>query len=556
MDEVDVDILDIEAGSNAGLDWNFTDADHDGSASQLRPTLEFDASSRHSSETPESHKPYHTKRPHKKSRAGCQQCKKRKVKCDEVRPTCKACRLRKEQCIYPTTATSTAVVAIPKTGGSTSALTATTTAEAVATPSSSSSSSSSSSTSSPQPYHESDPRSLVIAEPLFRPYEMTDALDMKLLWFYTTTGYRFFSIQSGRSALVDHVLQVEVVKHAFQSPFLMNCLMAESSLHLQNLNQPIPSYRAANYLSKAFKGYRDAIEAANPHDYPALIATSLLMTAVSSQMFREPDGKPLYVIDWMQVWRGIGLILDIVSPGVLQETGMAVLFYRPPVDLEKATSYIPNNLLFMVASIKPGDADEEHQQTYYDMLKYLGSLYQEMKEHGFNPILDLRIITFFTFIPKDFVPLAKEHRPRALVLLAYHLCFAKLTPDVWWMSGIADREIKQICEEVGDEWAHLLRVPQMVLKTNDKTEIAQLLINNRNWTPTEMDQYERDQNPRLKTDLGLFDNDGEEISIYQGQWKRKSSIISMSHKDTDLDELLDPFPSLLGPVANAISNSS
>lgn len=250
--------------------------------------------------------------------------------------------------------------------------------------------------SSPRPFHECDLPSIVIAEPLFRPCQVSDATDMKMLWFYTTVGYQFFSIQTGRSNLVDDILKVKIVQHAFESPFLMDSLMAVSAMHLQNLDQPIPARRALNYRAKAFEGYRTAIEAANPQDFPALIANSLLMIALSSQMFRDPDGKPLYIVDWMQVWRGIGLIVEMVSPQVLQQSGLAVLFYRPPVDLEKAAAYIPNNLLFMIASIKPGDGDEDHQQTYYDMLKYLGSLYQELKEHGFNSILDLRIITFFS----------------------------------------------------------------------------------------------------------------------------------------------------------------
>lgn len=96
----------------------------------------------------------------------------------------------------------------------------------------------------------------------------------------------------------------------------------------------------------------------------------------------------------------------------------------------------------------------------------------------------------------------------------------------------------------------------MVLRTNDKTEIAQLLINNRNWTPTEMDRYERDRDPRLKTDLGLFDNEGSEVSIYDGQWKRKSSIVSLNHSVTELGELLDPFPRVSSPGTESISNSA
>ncbi|XXG97519.1 alpha-1,4-glucan branching enzyme [Hypoxylon texense] len=519
MDQMGIEGPGTDASLNFDLDLNFNVDDlaiDDGDFMPVDPVVDFDSSSgRHSSENYESDRPYHTKRPHKKSRAGCQQCKKRKVKCDEVRPTCKACRLRKEKCIYPTAQASDSQAV---------------SAKSPYTPPSPASSYSSREVSTI--------RSVIVSEPLYRPREVRDNLDMKMLWFFTTHGYHFFSIQTGRSMVVDHILQVKLVQHAFESPFLMDCLMAVSSLHLQSLGQPIPLQRALAYRTKAFTGYRKAIENADPQDFPALIATSLLMIAVSSQMFREPDGKPLYIIDWMQVWRGIGLIVEIVSPRVLQESGMAVLFYRPPVDLGKATSYIPNNLLFMVASIQPGDTDDGHQQTYYDMLKYLGSLYQELKDHGFNPILDLRILSFFTFIPKAFVPFAQEHRPRALIMLAHYLCFAKLCPDVWWMQGIADREIRQICKEVGDEWGHLLRVPQMVEKTRNKVEIAQLIVDNRDWTPTEMEEYEKALDPRVATDPKLVDNEGTEIEIFEGQFRYKTVINSRELTDAEVDDAL------------------
>ncbi|KAI1652237.1 uncharacterized protein F4817DRAFT_311118 [Daldinia loculata] len=538
MDGADVESPDIDACLNAELDISFTV--DDSSLTHLASPPETDSSnSKPSGDSPDSDRPYHSKRPHKKSRAGCQQCKKRKVKCDETRPTCKACRLRKEKCIYPATSASASAAL-------------STTLVSRATPISNVSSP----ISSPRPSFNANARTIVISEPLFRPSEMTDALDMKMLWFYTSRGYQFFSIQTGRSPAVDHALQVKVVQHAFESPFLMDCLMAVSSLHLQSMNQPIPVQRIAAYCCRAFQGYRNAIEAANPADFPALIACSLLMVAVSSQAFRDPDAKPLYVVDWMQVWRGISLIFEIVTPRVLQESGMAMLFYRPPVDLEKAALYIPNNLLFMVASIKPGDTDDEHQQTYYDMLKCLGSLYQEIKEHGFSPILDLRIVTFLTFVPKAFIPLAKEHRPRALVLLAYYLAFSKLTKGVWWVDGIANREIGHICKSIGEEWAHLLRVPQMVLMTEDKVEIAQLLINNRNWTPAEMDRYERDRDPRLITDLRLFDNQGSEIDISQGEWMIKTSTPISNYSNTNIPKYLDPYPELSSSVAEVMSNPS
>ncbi|KAI5923779.1 hypothetical protein F4810DRAFT_710204 [Camillea tinctor] len=501
------DLLLLQLGSDAGFN---TDTVHDGAEVAQLGSFGSEPAGSHDS------KPYYPKRPHKKSRAGCRQCKKRKVKCDEAKPSCKACTLRKEACVYPDA---------PKPAASAAQVQAQSTSLVPTSPRE----------SSHQPpavvSRDSsveravfDPAAIVITEPLFRPGEVSDAIDMKLLWFYTTKTFYSFSINTGRSPVIDHVLKVRVVEYAFQSPFLMDCLMALSALHLQSLDQPVPPQRLAAYRARAFEGYRTAIEAANPNDYPALLACSLLMCALSSQMFREQNDKHIYIIDWMQVWRGISLIVDLITPTSIQDSGMAVLFYRPPIDLEKASQYIPNNLLFMITSIKEDDADYEHQKTYYDFLRYFGSLYMELVEHGFSPILDLRIITFLTFIPKPFHPLAKEHRPRALVMLAYYLCFVKLLKDgVWWWQGISDREIKMICEEIGPVWSHLLRVPQMVMEAQTKLEVAQLIINNHNWTPQEVDLYERNRDPKSKADLKLITNDGTELDVSLGRWTYKAT---------------------------------
>lgn len=45
-------------------------------------------------------KPFHSKRPHRKTRAGCVNCKKRIIKCNEGKPSCSACLNRREHCEY------------------------------------------------------------------------------------------------------------------------------------------------------------------------------------------------------------------------------------------------------------------------------------------------------------------------------------------------------------------------------------------------------------------------------------------------------------------------
>lgn len=492
--------FDIDLDLDLGLDFDVNTPDPEGvdftlfdsAAENLETSIEDDSTA---------NKPYHSKRPHKKSRAGCKQCKQRKVKCEEGRPACRACTLRKESCVYPTGASASS--SSSKLGKANSTLSRPPRSSREHTP------------SPPTSYNCSN--ALVVAEPIFYPLGTTDAVDMKMLWFYTAETYQTFNIEGGHTGAIDTVLRVTIPQLAFQSPFLMQTLMGLSALQLKTLQQEVPAEKVATYRAGAFQGYRSAIELAKPQDFPALLACSLLMCALSSDMFRDVDTKPLYIIDWMTVWRGIGLIVDITSPSTIADSGMAALFYRPPIDLNKSQKWIPNNLLFMVQSIKLGDDDYEHQQTYYEVLRYLGSLYQEL-ETGFSPIMDLRVITFFTFIPKAFIPLAKEFRPRALIIIAHYCAFTKQNLGPWWMKDIGDRQIKEICAEVGDSWEHLLRVPRKVVSLTDRVEIAKTILENDTWTAPDQDLYSPDtRDPRVKQ-LKMIDNNGNELGIGEGGW--------------------------------------
>ncbi|GAW14761.1 hypothetical protein ANO14919_041640 [Xylariales sp. No.14919] len=483
-------------------------------------------------------KRYLSKRPHRKSRAGCKQCKKRKVKCDEAKPTCKACTLRKERCIYPNT--SLPVLPSPEKGppvGVTGPLARGSREQSVE---------SVSGTEEAEDVEKVEDTTCgrnmvpVVSEPLFIPEQADDALDMKMLWFYTAYSFQNFAINSGRSTVIDYILKVRIVEHAFRSPFLMETLKALSALHLRMLNQPIPTQKLVAYQAQAFQGYRNAIERADPKDFPALLGCSLFTVAMSSQGFREPNGKRLFIVDWIAVWRGIGLIIELIEPQAVKDSGLAALFWRPPIDMEKTVQYIPNNLLFMVTSIRYKDADYEFQKDYYELLRYIGSLYMELIEHGFGPVLDLRIITFWTFCPRPLLPLMKQRRPRLLVIIAHWLCFVKLMHySSWWMRGL-EPQAEQIFEEIGEKWGHLLRVPRMVMQAEGYVEMARLIIDNHNWTPGELDLYNKHRDPRVKNDLKLITNAGAEIEIVDGYWRFKETKVRCDAPQVaDLDKESD-----------------
>lgn len=415
-------------------------------------------------ETPsDSSRPFHAKRPHKKSRAGCKDCKARKVKCDEARPSCRSCKLRNTPCIYSEEETMNQRqqhACLSRIGGngkvaSVKASRSTTREHLI-------------------PF--------VVSEPQFRPGSI-DEIDMKLLWFYTTNTCGLFNVAGRRWNKSEGIMRGALVQQAFQTPFLMDSLFSVSTLHLQILNQKFDQNRALMYRARSFEGYRKAIQVGDHKTFPALVANSLLLTAISSQNFREPTAPDLYIIDWMVVWRGIGLMLDLITlPGLL-ESGLEALFFRPQIDLEIATTYIPDVLLSMISSIEPTDPEYVEVPVYLRTLKYLGSLHHHLRD-GLNPVMRLRIITFFTFLPTRFQELVREKRPLTLIILAHYATFLKFTQYAWWLVGIADRTISDIIKYLDPEWLRYMAMPVKVLAAIGDVSVGQLILNNDLWNPT------------------------------------------------------------------------
>ncbi|KAG6360663.1 hypothetical protein INS49_011728 [Diaporthe citri] len=484
---------------------------------------------------PPEERPYHAKRPHRKSRLGCRNCKARKVKCDEAKPSCGTCSLRKDTCNYPTPQNA-APAAQPSSSSGIAA--APPPAPLPVQPSSSASAASTSvrfaygsplsvrtaaSPALPYQHYSPGPPSdcrrgsqddasnssgstelIIVDEP---PVKLagTDEYDMKLLWFYSTETYASFSIEAGRIPFIDKILKSHIITFAFQSPFLMDCILGLSALHMQSLHMTVPVSKAITYRARAFSGYRRAIERADPKDFPALLACSLLLCMLSSEAFREPDMKPLYIIDWMVLWRGIGLIMDIIPIEILVSSGLEKLFSRPAFNLNQTALHIPNNLFFMITSIKEDDEDYPYVEAYYSTLKFLGGLYLEL-ETGFSPVLSMRIITW-------------KRRPRALVILAHYLSFLKMVEGVWWMLGIGDRSIQDIIDHLGPEWQPLLSVPRAAMSIHDKVELAKLIRGNHAWEPAEVDQIMQHPNPDLRK-FTMVNNQGQEVAYNkeEGGW--------------------------------------
>jgi hypothetical protein len=495
---------------------------------------------------------FHPKRPHKKSRTGCRNCKLRKVKCNEERPQCRSCFLRKESCQYhdPPLRRSggggSSGSSRVRPNSAAAAAAAASVAGRAPTPSSSVGGSALSVASSPSSTvsHVSPPRQRffggggagedadsstsssggdpadlpIIAEPaiLFPGRDMTE---LQLLWFYTNKTFTSF-VAMERIDVLGDILKVRVVQHAFETPFLMDCILGLSAMQMRSLGHNVidDPRRQLVYQSRAFSGYRKAIEEAKPETFPGLIACSIMFTALSSTIFREgtPGVGRLKIISWIVIWRGIGLLVDLISPEELLKSGMAPLFFRPTLELGTDSPSFPEYLRAMVDSIGPNNPEARDISTYRNALRYLGALYSELSG-GITPILFLQVMSWFTYLPTRFVSLVRQERPRALVIVAHVCAFLKFVP-MWWMENVGQYGMEEIIAHVCPEWSEFMAIPLNAVALGAATDsmrivaLARVLLRDPHWLPPHIPVIGKPQHdPRVKG-LTWVDDEGRAIN--------------------------------------------
>lgn len=425
-------------------------------------------------------RPFRTLRPHNKSRLGCTACKKRKVKCDEIRPICGTCRLRNADCEYPPSQigpSSNAIILSRKAKPSTSADLSVSRTEAVAR-------------------RPDIVTNTLCADALSSAhFGPVDYVDMKVLWFYTSATCKSLSGQGTDQQPLQETLQNAVVQSAFETPFLMSTLLALTSLHMKSLGQDVGTKKALHYCGMAFEGHRKAIATAHPKTYGALLTNALLLSLLSSPTLRRTGEPRILLIDWLLMWRGLSSVFTITGSECIESNGLDALFSRPEVQPHATSAAVPKELLVMLSRVTADDEEFSDVRTYYETLRCLGSLYHHLFEHGIDNMMVMRIATWFTLVPASFTVLARAERPRAMVILAHYAAFLKLADSFWWLTGVGDSTIYDIWQNLRSEWHEHIQLPIGVMGVDGKEEACCLLLNHfyeSSFTPNELSSTPQD----------------------------------------------------------------
>jgi hypothetical protein len=197
-------------------------------------------------------------------------------------------------------------------------------------------------------------------------------------------------------------------------------------------------------------------------DSVCFTAVLLLITSFARLWKRqlEPYTPPM---EWLRLGTGAVTVLraaqDILKQDPSSKTWL--LINAPPV--------FDMNILFAKENLKPfskvlepevDSADPETLEAYEKTLSYIGYIYQSVVVHD-EPvyIVSRKILSFAMFIPRLFVDLVEEKKPRAMLILAHYFALMARYPSIWWMGKTPKKEIEAIQEMLSNDCREQMRWP-------------------------------------------------------------------------------------------------
>ncbi|CAL5869260.1 uncharacterized protein PFLUO_LOCUS3488 [Penicillium psychrofluorescens] len=389
------------------------------------------------------------RRPHRKSRHGCAECKRRRVKCDEARPTCSNCAKRHTECEY---------------GSSTSLLWAN--EDPVSRHVSRGSGSDSGQPGESIMGSVGTPDSLGILGQMrgedpavASPAPILNTADLELMMQWCNSTYETLS----RNEHTDPVWRSAVPEEALSHPFLMHSILALSSLHLARIS-PDPA-RRASYLGRAvahqnqalalFRGLLGDINEANSK---AMFAFAGIVVVYTFGFPHSPDVQDPWscLDDLYQVLvlsRGVQQVIRSIRD-VIPGSALAPLlhlddYHAPLRDEDKAVV-----TRLQEANRMCGLRDAQHEtevfaatiENFAEMLGLVRSGVTTSTIAGRWAII----------LPQRFLELLREREPLALVMLAHYGVLLQYLKHRWCFDEWCVRVAQAVWAVLDDQWRPLV----------------------------------------------------------------------------------------------------
>jgi hypothetical protein len=254
---------------------------------------------------------------------------------------------------------------------------------------------------------------------------------------------------------------------AFRFDFLLNTILSIAALHIAKI-QPKRLDMAdthRKYFNVAISQHQATVRNISPANAEAVCITTILIALPAFILLQDTDvgtyRPPLQLFSLLA--SGIPVFSKAIPMIPQTSKLMAVVTAKPNMKLfmkELENEVYKQRFHHLLDWRAPDEVvDSESQLAYEVALSFVGCILDNI-ERDENPFILRRIVySFPTLVPAIYVKRLKEKNYRALTILAYYFCLVKAVDSVWWLRGIAEREVFGIQSILPEEWQWAMAWP-------------------------------------------------------------------------------------------------
>ncbi|KAM5511841.1 hypothetical protein FOXYSP1_06641 [Fusarium oxysporum f. sp. phaseoli] len=366
------------------------------------------------------------RRAHNKTRTGCLTCKRRRIKCDETKPTCRNCQIHgTSECLYEAPEASRSAETLVLTGQG--------------------------------------------LQPVNGIYTLQH---LGLLHHFTSSTALTLSVHGQ----VQKLWQVDIPHIGLSFPFVIHAILALSSMHMAH---EIPDEHQAHWAlgielqQQAVTGAQKALDNITAENCTAVFLFSALTCVISlargcghSPKCGPGSEHPSEIgceslLEWVVLYRGTRHLLgppydEVLHSGPLKpmfelgsERRMRLLAPLATLDTAKSSAWSK-----LQAVIYDRVKDRERLDAYDTTIDHLRRAFHAVYDKPLDELENVDVFAWMFAISDNYVALLKLHDPIALALFA---CFAGLMREMhsmWWTHGRGECCISQIYYKLKreEEW--------------------------------------------------------------------------------------------------------
>lgn len=387
-----------------------------------------------------------SRRKHTKSRAGCLECKKRKVKCDELHPTCRKCAVRNRHCEYAANPSRSAETLHHHTI-ETRPLNSLANEELTVSP------------IIPSPI--GDVSAHHNTQPGFT------ALHMHLLYHAVTKMASYMALEGGVHTMITCALD-----SASAAPFVLDQLLGLAALHRSITDCDANSIfrheatalqtRALSHFNQA--GTSTSIErGVTSFLYVSLLGIHILRDTLSTSS--QPIGG--FITDflgYMRIHRGVRVVVGSHWTQIYDADFQPLLQVVDWIQSAGSSMTGPETALLRTHLENLPDGVTGSVETCLKALQWVQwviNLKSTVSEDSVKRIH--ATMAWPLVVPDGYVDTLHQRRPEAIAVLAFFAATLHQKPNFWGFANAGPQLVRSIVEHVGPFWTEALIWPQEVV---------------------------------------------------------------------------------------------